>query len=49
MLAGSDEYLGTMTHISSATAVFADCAPTTDLVGAASGTDPAEFLPIGIT
>lgn len=49
ILAGTDEYLGTMTFISQATTDFATLHPSTNCVGAASGTDPAEFLPIGIT
>jgi hypothetical protein len=38
-----------MTFISQADTDFATLHPSTNCVGAASGTNPAEFLPIGIT
>jgi|DeetaT_19_FD_contig_121_1327_length_3601_multi_4_in_0_out_0_2 hypothetical protein len=50
ILAGTDEYLGTMTFISQATTAFNTIHPSADATaGAAAGTDPAVFLPIGIT
>lgn len=49
IIAGTDEYLGTMTLMSTATTAFATLHPSANTVGAASGTNPAEFLPVGIT